>query len=145
MLASLLDEFVHVNELPTVPEQVAQLCFSIFRIGIRVQVTGSVDLFSIRQFGGPLLPRFVIATVPGVVPITVLPIISSVVVPIILPIRVPCGYQVVVIIVAVLPPLVAIPSATRVVLRLIIVFVVTALSWPSHVVLAISPAVGDFH
>ena len=88
---------------------------------------------------------FIIATVPRVVPIINLLIISPVVIPIVLPIRVPCGYQVVVIIAAVLPSLVAIPSTTRIVLWLVIVFVVTALSWLSNVVLAIGPAVGDLH
>ncbi|KAK1669863.1 hypothetical protein QYE76_058022 [Lolium multiflorum] len=80
-----------------------------------------------------------------VVPIAVLPIVSSVVIPIVLPIRVSCGYQVTIVIAAVFPLLVAIPSFTRVVLRLVVVFVVTALSWLSYVVLTISPAVGDFH
>jgi hypothetical protein len=67
------------------------------------------------------------------------------VVSIVLPIGIPCGYQIVVIVVAVFPSLVTIPSATRVVLRLVIVFVITTLPWPSYVILTISPAVGDFH
>ncbi|KAK1611600.1 hypothetical protein QYE76_035273 [Lolium multiflorum] len=79
-------------------------------------------------------------TVPRVVPITVVSIVS-----IVLSIGIPCGYQIVIIIVAVLPSFVTIPSATRVVLRLVIIFVVTALSWPWYIVLTISPTVGDFH
>jgi hypothetical protein len=110
-----------------------------------MQVARGVDLFSVRQFGSSLLSWFIVATVPRVVPITVLSIVSPVVVPIILPIRVTCGHQVIVIVTAVLPSLVAIPSTTRIMLRLVILFVVTALSWLSNVVFTIGPAVGDFH
>jgi hypothetical protein len=91
------------------------------------------------------LSWFIVATVPRVVPITVLSIVSPVIVPIILPIRVACGHQVVVIVTAVLPSLVAIPSTTRIMFRLVIFFVVAALSWLSNVVFAIGPAIGDFH
>jgi hypothetical protein len=62
-----------------------------------------------------------------------------------LSIGISCGYQVVVIVTAVLPFLTTIPSSARIVLRLIIVFVIAALSWPSYIVFAISPAVSDFH
>ena len=110
-----------------------------------MQVGRGVDLFSVRQFGSSLWSWFVVATVPRVAPITVLSIVSPVIVPIILPNRVSCSHQVVVIVAAVFPLLVAIPSSTQVVLRLVVVFVVTALSRLLYVVLAISPAVGDFH
>jgi hypothetical protein len=67
------------------------------------------------------------------------------VVSIVLPIGIPCCYQIIIIVVAVFSPLMTIPSATRVVLRLVIVFIITTLPWPSYVVFTISPAVGDFH
>ncbi|KAK1667393.1 hypothetical protein QYE76_055552 [Lolium multiflorum] len=140
-----LTELHKATECLSFPEQVTRLRFAVLRIDIRVQVARGVDLLSVGQFGSSLLSWFIVAAVPRVVPITVLPIVSSIVISIILPIRIPCGYQVFVVIVAVLPSFVTIPSAARVVLRLVIVFVVTALSWPSHVVLAISPTVGDFH
>jgi hypothetical protein len=47
LLACLLDEFMHIDELPTVPEQVARLYFTILGIGIRMQVAGGVDLLSV--------------------------------------------------------------------------------------------------
>jgi hypothetical protein len=136
---------MHIEELPTIPEQVARFYFSILGIGIRMQVARGVDLFSVRQFGSSLRSWFIVATVPRVVPITVLPIVSPVVVPIILSIRVTCGHQVVVIVTAVLPSLIPIPSTTRIILRLVILFVVAALPWFSDIVFTIGPAVGDFH
>jgi hypothetical protein len=62
-----------------------------------------------------------------------------------LPIGISSSYQVVVIVTAVFPLLATISATTRIIFRLIIVFIVAALSWSSHVVLAISPAVGDLH
>jgi hypothetical protein len=72
-------------------------------------------------------------------------IVSPAIIPIISSIGISRGYEVVVIVTAVIPFLTTIPSTTRIMPRLIIVFVVTTLSRPSYVVFAISPAVGDFH
>ena len=47
LLACLLDEFMHIDELPTVSEQVARLYFTILGIGIRMQVARVVDLLSV--------------------------------------------------------------------------------------------------
>ncbi|KAK1698018.1 hypothetical protein QYE76_014715 [Lolium multiflorum] len=128
-------------ELPF-PEKVTRLRLPSLELTYEC-VTGSVDLPAKGRLG--VLCAVVYSCHGSRVVIAVLSIVSSFVIPIVMSIGVSYGYQVAIVIVAVLPPLVLIPSAARIHLRLVVIFIIAALPRSSHVVLTISPAVGDFH
>jgi hypothetical protein len=72
-------------------------------------------------------------------------IITSIIVPIISSVRVSSGYNVSIIVSAVFPLLAAASSMTRIMSRLIIIFIIATRTWFPNVIFSISPSIGNLH